>query len=218
MNQILKRANNPEQTQHNYNRVTWFYDFWGRVTEAKAARKVLELADIKDGMQIIETACGTGVVLEQILEQNPSGHTVGFDLSSGMLELAKRRIQKGNYSHYELTTGDVLNMNYPNDSFDLLINNFMVDLMPEDSFGLIASEYFRILKPNGRAVISTFSFGTKPVHKLWYYTARAFPNLLAGCRPVRFAPYLEQAGFQVAEVIEISQNTFPSQIIKAIKK
>ena len=66
-------------------------------------------------------------------------------------------------------------------------------------------------------VISTFSFGQKKINKFWIWIAKRFPDLLIGCRPVSFKKNLINAGFTIENEIEISQNTFPSQIIKAKK-
>jgi ubiquinone/menaquinone biosynthesis C-methylase UbiE len=110
-----------------------------------------------------------------------------------------------------------LNKDFIDNSFDLLINNYMVDLMPVETFDKIASEFYRVLKPDGKLVMSTFSFGTKSIHRFWYWVAKKFPGLLTGCRPVSFKDYLIKAGFQIEHEMEISQNTFPSQIIRAGK-
>jgi len=47
--------------------------------------------------------------------------------------------------------------------------------------------------------------------------AQRFPDLLTGCRPVSFKKNLIRAGFAIEKDLEISQNTFPSEIIKARK-
>ena len=47
--------------------------------------------------------------------------------------------------------------------------------------------------------------------------AKKFPDLLTGCRPVSFKENLVKAGFRIEKHLEVSQNTFPSEIIKAIK-
>lgn len=93
----------------------------------------------------------------------------------------------------------------------------MVDLLPQDTFNKIASEFYRVIKPNGIIVLSSFSFGTKKMHRFWYWIAKKFPTLLTGCRPVSFKKYLINAGFIIEQDVELSQNTFPSEIIKARK-
>jgi ubiquinone/menaquinone biosynthesis C-methylase UbiE len=214
---ILYRKLDTQNTIKSFRKVARFYDAWSSLTESKAARYVLEFADIKNGDFVLEVACGTGVVFEQIVRKNPSGKNVGIDLSPDMLLRAKKRLKKIPGAAFELKEADVLNLGFGNNTFDILINNFMVDLMPVDRFDTIAEEFYRITKPNGTAVVSTFSFGKKKINKLWVWIAGNYPDILTGCRPVSFKEYLEKAGFRIDRNIEISQNTFPSEVIKAVK-
>jgi len=214
----LDRKYNKTTTQRNYKNVVWFYDVWSALTENKAANKVLKLAQIKDGVKILEVACGTGIVFEKIVKRNLTGKNVGVDLSPHMLAKAKKRLQKTKYRNFELKEGDVLNLDFKENTFELVINNFMIDLMPTETFKTIAKIFYKILKPNGRLVVSTFSYGTKGIHKFWFWIAKNLPTLLTGCRPIAFKSYLIEAGFEIENIVEISQNTFPSQVICALKK
>ncbi len=218
MNKILHRKIDVNKTIKSYRNVIWFYDFWSRFTESRALRKVIELADLKNHQSILEIACGTGTIFEKIVMKNPDGNNIGVDLSPDMLQKAKQRLQKSGLKNYELQEGNVLNLNLSENSFDVLISNFMLDLMPEETFDTIVNEFFKVLKQNGNCVISTFSFGTKRVHKFWYWIAKNIPGILTGCRPVTFKGHLEKAGFVILEDYQISQNTFPSEVIKAQKQ
>ena len=217
MNIILNRKLDFDKTLVNYRKVLWLYDFWSRLTESKAFKKVIELADVKDYQSIIELACGTGRLFEKIVYKNPKGQNIGLDLSPDMLHKANLRLQNKGLRNYDLHEANILDLNEKYDSFDLLINNFMIDLMPESTFDYIANEFYRLLKPNGIALISTFSFGTKKIHRFWFWIAEHVPDLLTGCRPVTFKNYLENAGFEIIDIYQISQNTFPAEIIKARK-
>ena len=213
----FKRQLNVEQTQKDYKRLAPFYGLVSQLTEAKAAEKVVELANIGDGMSTLEVACGTGVVFEKIVRLNPNGQNTGIDITPEMLSYAKIRLKKAGVTNFSLKKGNALQLNFEDDSFDLVINNFMMDLMPEDHFLPILSAFHRVLKPSGTLVMANFSFGTKQVHKLWTWVAKKFPALLTGCRPVVLNPYIKQAGFTLATLVEVSQNTFPSTVIKATK-
>lgn len=217
MNTTLNRKLDFDKTRKDYRKVIWIYDFWNRITETKALEKVIELSVIKDRQNFLEIACGTGKLFEKIIIENPNGHNVGVDLSPDMLQKANFRLQKNGLKNFELHEADVLNLNLNYNSFDLLINNFMIDLLPESTFDNIANEFFKLLKPNGIAIISTFSFGTKGIHKFWFWIAKYVPALLTGCRPVTFKKHLEKAGFEIINYVQISQNTFPSEILKAKK-
>lgn len=213
---VLERKLDKAKTKKSYKKVVWFYNIWSWLTESKAAKKVIELAEIEDRKRILEVACGTGFVFEQIVHRNPNGENIGIDLSPDMLDKARKRLKKES-DNFELKEGNALNLKFDDNAFDILINNFMVDLMPQEDFDRIAQEFRRVLKPKGVLVISTFSFGKKRVNRIWLWVAKHFPNLLTGCRPVSFKDNLIKARFSIEQNIEISQNTFPSEVIKAIK-
>ncbi len=214
---LLERKFNESKIKDEFKKVLWIYDFWGKLTETKAAQNALKLADINNGNAILDVACGTGEMLEKIIKLNPDGNNIGVDLSPDMISKARGKLDKINKGNFELREGNALNLDFSENSFDILINSYMVDLMPLETFDKIANEFFRVLRPNGIIVISTFSFGTRKIHRFWYWMAKKFPGLLTGCRPVSFRNYLIKAGFKIEREMEISQNTFPSKIIKARK-
>ena len=214
---ILERKFETHKMKTDYSKVVWFYNFWSWLTESKASRYVLKFSEIKDGEKILEIACGTGIFFEKIVKQNPNGKNIGIDLSPDMLNKAKKRLKKLKSVNYKLSEGDALNIGFKDNSFDLVVNNFMIDLMPSDTFDKLAEEFYRVTKPGGKVVISTFSFGKKKINRFWYWIAKKFPDILTGCRPISFKNYLIKAGFKIEDSIEISQNTFPSEIIKARK-
>jgi ubiquinone/menaquinone biosynthesis C-methylase UbiE len=132
MNKILPRIFEVNKTIKSYRRVIWFYDLWSRFTESKAITKVMEIANLRNNQNVLEIACGTGIIFEQILLKNPTGYNVGVDISPDMLQKTKKRLQKTGSKNYELQEGNALNLNLNSNSCDILINNFMVDLMPEE--------------------------------------------------------------------------------------
>ncbi len=213
----LKRNLNTEQTKKDFKQVAWFYNMWSGLTESKAAKKVIELADIHNGERIIEIACGTGVVFREIVKRNPDGDNLGIDLSNDMLAKARKLLEKEDATSYELRQGDIFELHIENESYDKLVNNFMIDLMPEDKFDEILLAFYKVLKPNGVAVVSTFSFGERKANKFWVWVAEHFPRLLTECRPVEISDNLERIGFEIEKEIEISQNTFPSKVYKLRK-
>lgn len=215
--EILKREFDKEKTQKSYSNVAWFYNFWGWLTETKAANTVIKLADIRDHQKILEVACGTGAVFQQIVKHNPNGENLGVDLSPDMLKKARQRMAKLNIKAFNLQEGNAMNLEMAENYYDIIINNFMIDLMPEESFDTILSGFYRVLKPGGIVVISIFSPGWKGVHRFWRWIAKAVPGLLTGCRPVAITENLLKVGFTIEDEMDISQNTFPSKVIKARK-
>jgi ubiquinone/menaquinone biosynthesis C-methylase UbiE len=211
----FERVFRKEAIQKSYGKVARFYDLWSRLTESKAAKSVIELAEVRDGETILEVAIGTGMLFEKIVVQNKSGRNFGIDISPDMLFKAAKRLNKYDKMYVRLQIGNAYHLPFKADTFDLIINNYMLDLLPEQDFVPILSEFKRTLKPWGRIVLSTMAFGEKRYNKMWTWVANQFPKLLTGCRPVSLYEYLEAAGFADMHVKSISQNTFPSEVIRA---
>lgn len=214
----LLRKFNSNETQQAYSKIAWFYDFWGWLTESKANRKVLELADIGEGEYILEAAVGTGQLFEQIVRSNLNGFTVGFDLTPAMLRKTRHLFSQSDGIQFSLEIANTYQLPYSIESFDLLINNFMLDLLPENDYSQILNEFNRVLKPGGHLLISTMAFGSRWYHRFWAWLAATFPTLLTNCRPVRIGEYLKQAGFENIQSFFITQNTFPSLVWSSYKK
>jgi len=215
-NAVLEREFSEKTVTSSYSRVAWFYDLWSRLTEAKAARRAVEWADIQDGEAILEVAVGTGILFADVVRRNPHGRNEGVDLSSAMLERAAVRLSDQPAEHYNLQEASAYALPYPDNTFDALLNNYMLDLLPAADFVSVLSEFRRVLKPGARVIISTFGFGDKAYHRLWFWLAKHFPALLTECRPVSLDESLISAGFESVEAKQISQNTFPSTVYRAV--
>jgi ubiquinone/menaquinone biosynthesis C-methylase UbiE len=198
-----------------YSKVTWIYDVWSKLTESKALRKALEFASIESGESVLEVAVGTGSLFEQIINLNPNGRNEGLDISESMLKKARIRLSK--YKNFNLIHGDAYKLPYDDDTFDVLVNNYMFDLLPSEVYPSIFQEFKRVLKPNGRLVITTMTEGKEWYSRMWNIVARKAPSLLTGCRPVNLESIIKNVGFSVEKSEYITQNTFPSLVIYAVK-
>lgn len=205
-----------ENVRRVYAKLSRLYDFWGFLAESKAVDRVLQLANIRDGESILEVAVGTGVNFERIVRFNPHGRNEGIDLSPEMLARARERLGK-RFGNYSLRVGDTCSLPYPDDTFDLVVNNYMFDLLPEEDFAQVLAEFRRVLKSQGRLVITTMTFGREWHSRVWDWLLHRAPNLLAGCRPVSLEEDIERSGFRNIHIEYVCQLTFPSQVLYAEK-
>src|SRR6266498_4497307 len=142
-----------------YTQTAPLYDFWGLLTETRARKRSLFLAQIKDGESILEVAIGTGLTFQEIIKTNPNGQNIGVDLTPAMLEKARSRIRKLRIDTYQISVGDAYNLKFPDHQFDLLMNNYLFDLLPEKDFVPVLKEFRRVLKPNGRIILVNMTKG-----------------------------------------------------------
>lgn len=196
-----------------YQKIAPNYDIWGKLTESKARNRCLELMDILNGESVLEVAVGTGLAFVDILQSNFLGWTEGIDLTEEMLAQAKKKARQTGVKNYRLRVGDAYNLDYSDESFDLLVNNYMFDLLPEEDFETVLKEFKRVLRPGGRLVMVNMTRCEHWYNALWERIYRSNPALMGGCRGVYVLPYLQSLGFTNLKREFISQMTFPSEVI-----
>ena len=200
-----------------YDKIAPIYDIWGKLTESRARNRAIELAEIKNGQNVLEVAVGTGLAFYEIVKRNPNGTNLGIDLSPGMLGKAKKRLSKLSEVNYSLIEGTAFNLNVEDESMDTLMNNYMFDLIPFEDMNKILVEFKRVLKKNGKLILVNMTEGERFGSELYDFIYNISPKTMGGCRGVRLTERLKQQGFKV-EVREYHQQMFfPSEVILAFK-
>jgi ubiquinone/menaquinone biosynthesis C-methylase UbiE len=136
-----------------YDKLSGVYDIWGRLTESRARDRAIELARIEDGQDILEVAVDTGLAFYEIVKRNPHGHNVGIDLSAGMLEKAKYRMKNLAGANFSLAIGTAFKLPSQAGSVDLLVNNYMFDLITYADMDKVLAEFRRVLKAGGKLIL-----------------------------------------------------------------
>ncbi len=216
MSQILKRKFSIEKTQKNFSAVTFFYDFWANITESNAIDLAVGKISSTIRGNILDIGVGTGDMFYKIVPLNQEGYNVGLDISPQMLFKAKRKLNGNIKSKTTLILGNAFNLPFDDNSFDYIFCSYVFDLFPEKEFENVTKEVHRILRRNGKVVIITMAFGYRWYNKFWFLLAKYFPGVLTNCRPVDLKPYFYN-NFKDVKVVNISQNTFPSEILIAVK-
>ena len=200
-----------------YDRIALIYDIWGKLTESHARNRAIELAEIKDGQTILEVAVGTGLAFYEIVKRNPNGTNTGVDLSQGMLEKAKKRVSHLTEANYSLGIGDAFDLNVEDESTDILVNNYMFDLIPFEDMDKIIIEFRRVLKKNGKLILVNMTEGERFGSRIYDFIYNFSPKTMGGCRGVKLADKLQQYGFKVETREYFQQMLFPSEVILAYK-
>jgi len=197
-----------------YSRIAFFYDAWGHLTESRARNRALALANIQDGESVLEVAVGTGLAFRELVKANPHGTTHGIDLTEAMLDKARHKVRQSS-ARYELSVGDAYDLRYDAARFDVLVNNYMFDLLPANDFEKVLTEFKRVLKPNGRLILVNMTTGERLHQRLYEAIYQVNPRWIGGCRGVRLSDTLQQVGFRDISREMISQLGFPSEVLRA---
>ena len=200
-----------------YDALAKFYDIWGNLTESRARKRALELAEIKNGLNILEVAVGTGLAFHEIVKRNPAGANLGIDISAGMLKKAKKRLRRLSGANYELKKASAFNLEGEDEKFDVLMNNYMFDLIPFDQMDAVLAEFKRVLKKGGKLILVNMTSGEKFGSGVYDLIYRVSPRLMGGCRGITLSEKLKEHGFHVKLREYHQQCLFPSEVILAQK-
>jgi len=168
-----------EQVTQMFDTISGNYDNLNRVIsfgiDVKWRKKVLKIVSDKKPKVILDIATGTGD-LAILLSQTNAEKIIGLDISAGMLEVGKKKVQEKNLSNIiELVLGDSENMPFEDNYFDAITVGFGVRNFENLEKGF--AEILRVLKPNGVFVILETSVPDKFPYKQGYnfYTKNILP-------------------------------------------
>ncbi len=190
--------------QRVYNLWSLFYGSIVVPMERKPRGRGLELAAIRPDESVLEVAIGPGAALLEILKRvNRSNTVYGVDLSPKMLEKARQAAEKAGFANFDLRLADTRSLPFEDNTFDVLFNSYMMDLIPLDDMPLVLREFYRVLKDRGRLVLVNMSKDRELTlyERLYRATpARLVPYLFGGCRPVLMAEPVKAAGFREVHI------------------
>jgi ubiquinone/menaquinone biosynthesis C-methylase UbiE len=219
MNQeILEARYTHKELVRKYDLIASIYDLFGILMESKARQRALEVAAIRDGEKILEVALGTGLNFVEILQRNPHGWVEGIDVSTRMIEKAKKRIAKTGRQNYTLRLCDCRHLPYEGGTFDVIMTQYLLDILPVDDFIPILREFRRVLKEGGRIVMVHMTKGERRLNQIYEELYKLKLPLLAGCRGVVAQPFLQEIGFKEFRREFVSQLGFPSEVVKGLKR
>ena len=122
---------------------------------AGVQHELLAQAAPQPGEQVLDVACGTGVVaLALAAAVGRGGSVLGVDLSAGMVAAALARTQAAGVSQASFARMDAEALTLPAASFDLVVCALGLMYLPAADAAL--REVQRVLRPGGRAVFGVW--------------------------------------------------------------
>jgi arsenite methyltransferase len=131
---------------------------------------------IHEGETVLDHACGAGTdLLLAARRVGPRGRAVGVDMTSGMLERARRAaVEAGLDARVDVREGVYEALPVETASVDVVLSNGVVNLAPDKRAAM--QEVARVLKPGGRLLLADVV-----VQRELTLDARRDPELWAAC-------------------------------------
>ena len=170
-----------EQVTKMFDTISTNYDGLNRVIsfgiDIKWRKRVVAILKKKQPLSILDIATGTGDLAINLVETGAK-KIVGLDISAGMLEVGKKKINEKKLANtIEMVVGDSEDLPFNENSFDAVTVAFGVRNFDNLEKGL--AEIYRVLRPGGTFVVLETSVPTKTPFKQGYhfYTKNILPKI-----------------------------------------
>jgi arsenite methyltransferase len=111
------------------------------------------LGRLEPGERVLDLGSGAGtdsLVAAQMV--GPEGHVTGIDMTPEMLAKAREAAAELGTQNVEFTEAEAEGLPFPDETFDVVISNGVIDLIPDKD--AVLSEILRVLKPGGRIQVA----------------------------------------------------------------
>jgi ubiquinone/menaquinone biosynthesis C-methylase UbiE len=172
-----------------------------------ATDAILEAAQLKPGMQVLDLASGVGdpaLFIAKIV--GPTGKVVATDLGPGMISLAEEVAQMKGLANIEFRTANAEALPFANESFDVVTCRFGVMFFPDTVMAL--RECRRVLRHGGRIALVAWGVKEQPAFASTAGTVMKYvemppsdpeaPNMFMFGERGRLQRTLAEAGFKDA--------------------
>lgn len=169
------------------------------------------LAELSPGEVVLDLGSGGGIDVFLAAKQvGPGGKAIGVDMTEEMVERARRAATAMGISNVEFRQGDIEALPFRDSTVDAVISNCVINLAPDKS--RVFQETFRVLKPEGRMLISDV-VSNGPLRA----SLGSDPNTWARCigGAIDEGAYLgliRAAGFQEVEVLTRQGQAAPGEV------
>src|SRR5215510_4873141 len=149
MDDPLEKAK--EKAAASYNAAADHFDdeplsFWDLI-----GKRTVNNLKLQAGAKVLDVGCGTGAsALPAAQAVGKNGLVVGVDLAARLLDRA--RTQAAGLDNVEFRVADMTALNYPDSSFDAVVNIFSIFFVP-DMEGLVR-ELWRMVRPGGKLAVT----------------------------------------------------------------
>jgi arsenite methyltransferase len=111
------------------------------------------LGRLSPGERVLDLGCGAGtdsLVAAQMV--GAAGRVTGIDMTPEMLAKARAAAAELGAANVEFVEGEIEALPFPDEAFDVVISNGVVDLVPDKD--AVFDEIYRVLAPGGRIQIA----------------------------------------------------------------
>ena len=165
-----QKSSKKKQVEKMFDSISFEYDKLNRLISAgndvKWRKNIYKIAEPLSPVNILDIATGTADIAIE-LSQIEDSEIIGLDISEKMLDVGRQKVTDRNLEDkVSLISGDAEDLNFPNNSFDLISIGFGVRNFQNLEQGL--SESHRVLRDGGTLIVLETSVPHNIIIKFFY--------------------------------------------------
>ena len=165
-----QKSSKKKQVEKMFDSISFEYDKLNRLISAgndvKWRKNIYKIAEPLSPVNILDIATGTADIAIE-LSQIEDSEIIGLDISEKMLDVGRQKVTDRNLEDkVSLISGDAEDLNFSNNSFDLISIGFGVRNFQNLEKGL--SESHRVLRDGGTLIILETSVPQNLIIKFFY--------------------------------------------------
>ena len=205
-----------QRTRRVYDHLAAVYPLSTMLFHSRAHRRALARSGLRDGMNVLEAATGSGEMFRRLVKVNPAGATIGFDLSPNMAARTGRQARRRFPDARTLCQAvDARQMPYRNETFDAVFCCYLLELLSGDDIVHTIAEFHRVLRPGCKLTLVLIGQNTAVFNSVYKVLGSLAPAFW-GRQVERGVPdQLDCAGFKIFGDNKLRQGFYPSRVISA---
>ena len=207
-----------DRTRRVYDRLAAVYPLSTMFFHSRAHRCALAESGIRDGMRVLEVATGSGEMFRRLVRANPSGCTVGVDLSPNMAartqHAARRRFPAAS-AHCQAV--DARSMPFRNEAFDAVVCCYLLELLSAEDIVSTVGEFRRVLRDRGQLALVLIGQNTAAFNSIYKVLGRVAPAFWGRQVEQRVPELIEAVKFRIVSDRMVRQSCYPSRVLVAHK-
>lgn len=140
------------------------------VGERRFKSRLVEVADIAAGHDVLDIGCGTGTLALLAQKMCPAARILGVDIDPKILEIARRKIARAG-APIEVHQGSATDPPFPPASFDRILTSLMLHHLTTEQKRETFAAARRLLRPGGQFHVADWG---KPHNLLMRVAALGF--------------------------------------------
>jgi len=206
------------RTRCVYDRLAAVYPLSTMLFHSRAHRLALARSGIRDGMTVLEAATGSGEMFRRLVRANPSGVTIGFDLSPNMAARTGRQARRRFPAARTLCQAvDACQMPFRNESFDAVFCCYLLELLSREDIARTIGEFHRVLRPGGKLTLVLIGQNTALFNSAYKVAGWLAPAFWGRQVERRVPELIASADFRLLEDRFLRQIYYPSRVVIAQK-